>query len=443
MVTIPFNFQPRSYQFPLLQAMDSGTKRAFCLWHRRAGKDKVLWNMLIKKAAQEVGLYYYFFPTYTQAKKVIWDGIDNDGFSFIGHAPKGITKAKNSQELKIELKNGSIVQLIGTDKYDTVRGTNPRGCVFSEYAFHNPLAWEVVRPILAVNGGWAVFNTTPNGKNHAYKMWMMADDDPDWFTQRLTVDDTNIVSREVLNKEIKEMSREMFLQEYHCSFDVGMIGSVYGEQMELMGRTDRLGQFAFLPEVDTHLFMDLGESDKTAITFVQKDGNYLNIPYYYENNRKKPDFYFGVIDDYLDKHFGRLGKIWLPHDSKSKSFGQEKTAFDWFTERYGAHKIGFIPVNKKGKHEGIDMARAVFPKIRIDKVGASQLVECLENYHYKYDEIKKVFSKEPDHDWTSHGADSFRYFAVMAPDIWKDQEEETEFVVENYDSMYNRFTPTL
>lgn len=62
--------------------------------------------------------------------------------------------------------------------------------VFSEYAFQNPTAWEVMRPILAENGGWAIFNSTPNGKNHFYELYNMGCANENWYTQKLGVDDT-------------------------------------------------------------------------------------------------------------------------------------------------------------------------------------------------------------------------------------------------------------
>ena len=195
MKTIKIPFKPRDYQLPLIQAIDSGkVKRAVACWHRRAGKDIALWNLLIKKALLEKGLYYYFLPTYAQAKKIIWDGINNSGFKFIDYCPSEAISAKNGTELKLTLKNGSIVQLIGTDTFDAIRGTNPRGCVFSEYAFQNPMAWDVVKPILKVNGGWAVFNSTPNGKNHFYHMIEMAKNNDNWFCERLSIKDTKVLT---------------------------------------------------------------------------------------------------------------------------------------------------------------------------------------------------------------------------------------------------------
>ena len=105
-VTVPYKFIPREYQLPVLQAMDSGIKRVVCVWHRRAGKDKTGLNYMIKRMFEQKGVYYYFTPTYAQGKKIIWDGIDKDGFRFIDHFPKQLVARKNEAEMKILMKNG-------------------------------------------------------------------------------------------------------------------------------------------------------------------------------------------------------------------------------------------------------------------------------------------------------------------------------------------------
>lgn len=81
---------------------------------------------------------------------------------FRDHIPPALIESENSQELKITLKNGSFIQVLGSENIDGLRGIAPKGIVFSEYAFQNPTAWAVMRPILAENGGWAIFNSTPN-----------------------------------------------------------------------------------------------------------------------------------------------------------------------------------------------------------------------------------------------------------------------------------------
>lgn len=219
-IQIPHKFKPRDYQLPLFNALDSGIRRAILVWHRRAGKDKACWNYMIKRAFQKVGTYFYFLPEYSQAKKVIWDNIDNDGFRMLDHIPQELIAGMNATELKITLKNGSIIQLIGADNFSKSGvGTNPIGVVLSEYSINDPKVWNFIRPILAVNKGWAIFNFTPRGQNHAYEMLEMAKNNPEWFVQVLTVTDTNILTPDDIARERNEgMSMAMIDQEFYCKF---------------------------------------------------------------------------------------------------------------------------------------------------------------------------------------------------------------------------------
>ncbi len=219
-IRLPHKFNPRPYQLPLYKALDSGVRRAFIVWHRRAGKDKACFNYLLKRAFERVGTYFYFLPEYSQAKKVIWDNIDNDGFRMLDHIPRSLIRATNATELKITLINGSIIQLMGADVFSKSGvGTNPIGVVFSEFPISNPQVWDFMRPILKINGGWAIFNGTPRGQNHAFHLYEMAKNDPDWFTQVLTIDDTGILTAEDIAKERAEgMSQALVDQEYYCKF---------------------------------------------------------------------------------------------------------------------------------------------------------------------------------------------------------------------------------
>jgi hypothetical protein len=219
-IVIPHVFKPRPYQLPFLKALDSGIKRAVVCWHRRSGKDKVCFNYMVKKAFERVGTYFYFLPEYTQARKVIWDNIDDNGFKMLDHIPPELIRKTNETTLKIELINGSIIQLIGADTFSRSGvGTNPVGIVMSEYSVNNPEVWDFIRPILTVNGGWIIFNFTPRGQNHAFKLLEIAKRSSEWFTQVLTIDDTGILSKEDMDRERRDgMSEAMIDQEYYCKF---------------------------------------------------------------------------------------------------------------------------------------------------------------------------------------------------------------------------------
>jgi len=197
--------------------LDKGAKRAVIEWHRRSGKDKVCWNYIIKQAVAEKGNYYYFFPTGEQARQALWENIDNNGFRMLDHIPADLIERKLDQQMFVELKNGSTIKVIGSDKFEQRNvGTNPKGVVFSEFSITEPQVWNFVRPILKVNKGWAIFNFTPRGVNHAVKTYQIGKENG-WFTETLTIDETKVLTREEYEQELKEgMPRDLAEQEYYC-----------------------------------------------------------------------------------------------------------------------------------------------------------------------------------------------------------------------------------
>lgn len=168
-----------------------------------------------------VGTYYYFFPTYNQGRKVLWDGMDKDGFPYMGHFPEPLIANRNEQEMRIELTNGSAFQIIGCDNIDNIVGTNPVGVVFSEYPLGRAEAWDFIRPILAENGGWAIFDYTPRGMNHGWKLLQQAKREESWFYQVLTVEDTQCIDETLLEEEKRQMPEDLYYQEYYCRFIEG------------------------------------------------------------------------------------------------------------------------------------------------------------------------------------------------------------------------------
>lgn len=262
-VTIPHQFSPRPYQLNLLKALDNGIKRAVIVWHRRSGKDKVCFNYMVKKAFERVGTYFYLLPTRVQAKQVIWDNIDNDGFKMLDHIPKEVIKNTNTTELKIELINGSIIQLMPADEFKTSGvGTNPIGIVISEYSIVDNQAWKFISPILVANGGWAIFNFTPRGMNHAHTLLQQAKQNDKWYWEVLTANDTNVFTKEQIDEEKKSNSVDFIEQEYFCKFIEGA-GSFFKRYRENSYDMETL----LTQEGDFQLGVDLAKyQDYTVIT---------------------------------------------------------------------------------------------------------------------------------------------------------------------------------
>lgn len=407
MAQINLSYNPRWYQFDFETAM-LNKKRAVLLFHRRAGKDYCCLNFLAFEAMKKKGIYYYLFPTFSQARRVIWDGIDEASNSFIHNTfPPEIVKRRRNDEMKLELTNGSIIQMVGTDNYDSIRGTNPSGCVFSEYAMQDPRCWEsVVSPILRKNDGWAVFNSTPMGKNHFYDLWEMAVQHPEaWYTKKLTVEDTGLITPEQISQERAEgRSEETIQQEYFCSFTRGVEGSYYGKMLHRIrtdGRICRVPYDSFLP---VHTYWDLGYGDSTSIVFAQLLRNEIHVIDYYEAHNEGLDHYVKVLQD---KGYS-YGTHYAPHDVEAGSLALGMTLRK-FASQMG---LKFSVVPKTSVDYGIAQARALESRLYFDEKKCSILIGLLESYRKKYNDKLNAYSDSPLHDYTSHAADAFRYMAV-------------------------------
>lgn len=193
--------------------------RGVTVWPRRNGKDLSAINIVAAKALQRKGLYYYIAPFANQVRSIIWDGSDGTGERFIDYIPKEVIVRKLDQQMKIWLSNGSLIHLVGSDNPDAVVGTNPLGIVFTEFSLHKPGIWGYMRPVLAENGGWALFNGTPRGMNHFHDLAKMAEKNDKWFYERLTCEDTGHPTLEEIEEERQGgMPESLIEQEFYVSW---------------------------------------------------------------------------------------------------------------------------------------------------------------------------------------------------------------------------------
>lgn len=376
-----------------------------------------------------VGSYYYILPTYAQGKKIIWEGIDRDGFKHTKHLPDFLRLKTNNSEMMIEALNGSVFRIIGSDNIDSIMGTNPVGVVFSEYSLQNPIAWDLIRPILAENDGWAIFNYTPRGKNHGWELAEMAKENDKWFYQLQSVKDTTrpdgspVITEDIIQEERDAgMDEALIQQEFYCDFNAANQGAYYGKQMQQAEEEGRIKGFEYEPELEVDTFWDLGISDSTCIVFVQSVGKEHRIIDYYESNNEGLEHYLQLVHD---KPY-TYGTHWAPHDIKVREFtsgmSRLEAAFN-FKDKDGEDiGIDFEIVPDISIQDGIDAVRRILHKCWFNNTkepkdgnsvsGVWWLVNALKSYHKEYDEKRHCYRDNPLHDWSSHPADAFRYFAV-------------------------------
>ena len=279
-ISLPNEWNARDYQRPFMTHMLSGgsmdRKRAVDVWHRRAGKDSCSLQIAAIATQMRIGTYWHMLPSLQQGRRVVWEARDKQGRRMIDQAfPKEIRLGKpNESNMKIEFANGSVWQVVGSDNFDSLVGSNPIGIIFSEYSIANPLAWEYFRPILRENEGWAVFIYTPRGKTHGYSLYNVALEeakrDPMWHASKLTIEDTGVMTPEDVEDEIRQgMSREKALQEFYCSFDIGMEGAFYTEELKYAEDQKHIGDYPWDPDRPVDTWWDIGIRDNSSVIFTQ------------------------------------------------------------------------------------------------------------------------------------------------------------------------------
>ena len=408
-IQLPHLFQPREYQLPLLRAFDEGFLRLIQLWHRRSGKDKVDVNLVAREMQVNVGAYYYLFPTYAQGKKALWEARGKEGIKYLDHFPKELLDGKpNDTEMKIKYKSGSLFQVIGVEDVDKVIGTNPRGLIFSEYSLQNPKAWEYMRPILAENKGWALFNYTPRGKNHGYKLWEMALNNPKWWTQKLTIDDTKVLTPEDIDEERRAgMTEDMVQQEFYCSFISAIQGAIYWKEVDEAEKNEQFKEVPHDPRLLVHTVWDLGKNDTNCIGFYQSNGLTVRKIDYLSGNRKGlPDW----IKEVKAKGYN-YGKHFAPHDIQVSDYSLTGNQSRWEVAKDLGIEFEIVP--NLSIQEGIDAGRRLFKIMYVDKLKCGDFLEAIPQYTREYDEDNKIFKDKPLHDWTSHYADEHRYASLV------------------------------
>lgn len=110
------------------------------------------------------------------------------------------------------------------DDPDNLRGEGLDGVVLDEFAFMKQAAWsEALRPALSDKLGWAIFIGTPNGKNWAYDLWMMAQGRPGWESWTKPTRDNPFIDLAEIEAARAEMDPYLFAQEYEADFGASQL----------------------------------------------------------------------------------------------------------------------------------------------------------------------------------------------------------------------------
>jgi phage terminase large subunit len=164
-------------------------------------------------------------------------------------------------------------------------------------------------------------------------------------------------------------------------------------------------------------FVDIGgtgqRADAFTIWIAQFIGKEIRILNYYE-----------AVGQPLAAHLewmrsegyepGKLS-IWLPHDGSTQDKVYD-VSYQSALQKAG-YAVEVVPNQGKGAaKQRIEAVRRLFGNMWFNEPTCQAGLDALGWYHEKTDENRNI-GLGPEHDWASHGADSFGLMAIVAESI--------------------------
>ena len=168
---------------------------------------------------------------------------------------------------------------------------------------------------------------------------------------------------------------------------------------------------------------DIGFRDTAAWWYWQrKVGGYSLLKYDADSGLDADDWIPRIQQNLRD--MGKLGKIWLPHDARAKTFQSKHSTVEKFLTAFGASFVDIVP--QSSKLDQISAARKVIKRCEFNREQCEAGIDGLLAWEFEYNDDNNVFSKAPLHNWASHPGDAYAYGAqtmeqYIPPDTKKDE----------------------
>jgi phage terminase large subunit len=281
-------------------------------------------------------------------------------------------------------------------------------CWVEEAQTTSRLSWNILIPTIRKQGSeiWISFN--PELETDETYQRFVAIPPADCITMKVNWSD-NPWFPETLKLEkdsLKLRDEEAYNQVWEGLCRQTVDGAIFAKEMQQAEKEGRLCRVPYDATKPVHAVFDLGWSDSTAIWFLQFVGMETRLIRYIEDSQKTISFYLATMQT-----FGYVyDTIWLPHDAENKTLAAAGRTIDDIVRAAG-FKTKIMP--RVPILDSINAARTIFPTCYFDREHTADGLACLRHYRYEVDPDTGQFSRNPLHDHYSHGADAFRYIALM------------------------------
>ncbi len=190
-------------------------------------------------------------------------------------------------------------------------------------------------------------------------------------------------------------------------------GAILAKHVNHAEREGRLNDIAYDTDGGPiEISCDLGFHDTSSWWYWQRKPNGYSLLHYDGESGWDADDWIERINWVLnDLGIKRLGKIWMPHDAKAKTFQSKHSSVEKFLAAFGSDRVAIVPMTRK-EHQ-ISAARTVIQRCEFNKTRCEAGLDGLMAWEFEWNEENNVFSREPLHNWASHPGDAFAYGCQM------------------------------
>jgi phage terminase large subunit len=276
-------------------------------------------------------------------------------------------------------------------------------------------SWDILIPTIRKDGSEIIVSLNPELDTDETYVRFIASPPPDAVVVKIDYKD-NPWFPEVLEKERQHAEATMTAADYANIWEgkckPAVSGAIYAEEIAQAMESKRVCDVAYDPALKVQVVFDLGWNDAMSLILVQRHLSTLRVIAYLEGSHKTLDWW----SDELKQRRYNWGTLWLPHDGAHGDYKTGKSAKE-IMEGLG-WDVEIIP--RQPVETGIRTARMAFGQVYFDQHQAARLVECLKRYRRNVPASTGEAST-PLHDEYSHGADAFRYMAMVAERMSNDE----------------------
>ena len=267
--------KPFSYQAKLLEDTN---KRIVACMGRQTGKTTTIAMKAIYFADKNPRVTVLITSPSLRQSMIMFDRIT----TFVYSTPYLRNKVVRATRTVIQFENGSRIIALPCSE-NLLRGYTAHMVICDEAAFMpEDVITQVLFPMLSTTDGYAIFLSTPWGRDHFFYRAFM---DPGYSVHKVRSEECPLIKPEFLEEMRRNMTREAYLMEYEAEF-VEALNSYFPQDLirGCVEKAQRLGLELHTslegeyPRGDYYAGLDLGKlQDYTVLTVVRVESDVVKL----------------------------------------------------------------------------------------------------------------------------------------------------------------------